>query len=47
MTYMNDIQSVFTLLKTREYLMIRNFIFIIIFIPHSLNPLSSVVQLVV
>jgi hypothetical protein len=30
MTYMNDVQSVFTLLKTREYLMIRNLILITI-----------------
>ena len=47
MTYMNAVQPVFTLLKIREYLMIRIIILIIIFIPHTLNPLSSVVKLAV
>jgi len=40
---MNVVQSLFTLLETREYLMIQNFILIIIFIPYSRNSLSSVV----
>jgi hypothetical protein len=43
MTYMNVVQPVITILETKKYLSVRNFILIIIFIPHSWNPLSSVV----
>jgi hypothetical protein len=41
LTYTNVVQSVFTVLKPWDYLMIINFNLTIIFSPHSLNPLSS------